>query len=77
MLAWGTLAAFAKAIGEKYGTVKAWAFRNDIPGKHWPRIALAAERDGKTVLVGRRLKPITVYLIAEAHGQRLQSINAA
>ena len=43
---WGTYAALAHDVGEKYVTVQQWHFRDRIPARVWPKVVEAAKAKG-------------------------------
>lgn len=46
---WGSMAAFAREIGEGETTVRNWFVRGSIPAKHDEKIMLAAARNGRSI----------------------------
>lgn len=46
---WGSMAAFARAIGEGETTVRNWFLRGSIPAWHDKKIIQAAKDAGRTI----------------------------
>lgn len=57
---WGSMAAFAREIGEGETTVRNWFVRGSIPAKHDEKIMLAAARRG------RGITPIELHQLRRA-----------
>lgn len=70
--AWGTVAAFAKALGVKERTAMSWWQRGSIPAPWFRAVARAAASEG-----GANLQWISVELLAEIAERRRLAGEAA
>lgn len=62
---WGSCAALARDLNCRAGNVRAWKRRNQIPGKYWRAIAIAAAEHGYT--------DISVVTLSEAHQPQIKN----